>query len=71
MTAHPERWTEEDAAPDPRETGPWQMVSCADCHRVYQCRPMDDHYLRATDPEGSPRVCERCLIVGAPKETTP
>lgn len=47
---------------DPRETGPWQMVACADCKREYQCTPGDDHYLRADDPEGSPRVCFACLL---------
>ncbi len=51
-----------DAPTDPRVSGPWQMVICGDCRRVYQCTPTDDHYLDADDPEGSPRVCSRCLF---------
>lgn len=50
---------------DPCETGPYQQVKCADCGREYLCTPGDDHYLRADDPEGSPRVCTGCLLRGA------
>lgn len=38
------------------------LVECADCHRVYECTPMDDHYEPAC---GGPRVCYRCLLRGA------
>lgn len=53
-------------------TGPWQQVVCADCGREYRCTPNDDHYLRAGDPEGSPRVCFACLTadIGRPDGCT-
>lgn len=47
---------------DATVTGPWKQVVCADCGREYRCTPNDDHYLRAGDPEGSPRVCFACLV---------
>lgn len=47
---------------DPRITGQYIQVACGDCGREYLCTPLDDHYLRAGDPEGSPRVCEACLL---------
>lgn len=47
---------------DPAYTRAWGVVQCADCGRTYRCTPLDDHYLRAGDPEGSPRVCTTCLL---------
>jgi hypothetical protein len=35
-------------------------VTCADCHRTYECTPLDDHYEPAW---GGPRVCYQCLLV--------
>lgn len=46
---------------DPTVTGAWIEVVCADCSRTYVCSPSDDHYLRAGEPDGSPRVCYACL----------
>lgn len=54
------------AALDPAETGCWQRVRCGSCGRTYTCSPDDDHYLRAGDAEGSPRVCLACLVAPPP-----
>lgn len=54
----------EDAALDPRVTTPWGEVVCGDCGVRYICTPTNDHYLRADDPEGSPKVCFACLCKG-------
>lgn len=48
---------------DPSTSAPWGMVVCGDCGRVYQCTPLDDHYVPAGEPVDGPRVCTLCLFV--------
>jgi uncharacterized protein CbrC (UPF0167 family) len=40
----------------------WQMVTCSNCGKHYQCTPSSDYYNATTLEDG---VCEFCLLDAA------